>query len=686
MVAKESDAEHSYNGLIKPLTYTYGLKKLSQKFLGYTQKTFEETLNGKAHMGEITGEEACYYGADDAIVCVFLYHKLMSYLLRNNPEVVPTFFSQENPMAQVYSKVWGNGVRIDLDKVRQRQAVERSRVCATLRSMKAMVKALLPFPEDIHEKLVKYDPKAYGKPGTAEKYRKGVADWANSPDCEEDFDQLYQVKSALSKQWAEERGIKESKGMSINYYQVIRCILLDLCRCSFQLADGKVQSDGEARRVMEERWIKKNVDAGIALWSKKEGSSEPGKYIMAGDNDEAFEHFRNVLGVLNSYKQLAESEQVIKLFITNYLNLTDPETGRVYPSLSSRLNSRRMALATPNLSQLPKFGGSAYVRSFFLPDKPNHVLVSMDWSGIELVLIGEESGDKEFLEVFGSLPHGDLHTKTASGLLEMSVPDFKQLPDAKQKRNEIGKPANFGYWYSGGLGTVAKELGLSSEVMWDFVDKYRTTYAGAEAWRLDTIRFARDNGYVQLPDKHMRLRFESTPQWANVMRHKFGQCGQTVQKFGELVIKKIQTRSGNQAVNSKIQGGSATLAKRSILKQEDVIIEKGYDAVLKFPVHDELVYSVDRTQTFDFLGDLWTTMCTHPDIVKRVKLDAAGAVGMNYQAYHPVTNPKGQIELSELSKLPFIPEDRWGKKATREEVDLILAYLFDELKVPEEVS
>lgn len=667
VTAKESTSAHCYMGYIKELCYSYGLKKLSSRFLGYTQTTFDQVLNGKAHMGQLTGDEVVKYGADDAWVCVRLYHKLMDYLLVDNPGVIETFFSQENPMIHVFSQVWGNGVRIDLDAVKKNQALERSKVAETLRTMKAAVRSLLPYPEDVHEKLVKYDEKGYGK--SHKKYRDQVAKWALSPDSADDFTQLYQVKSALSKQWAEEKGLAEPNGMSINYYQVIRSILLDLCRCSFQLSDGKIQADGDARLVMLERW------------KKKEDEIKPAT-------------FKNVLTVLECYKQLAESEQVIKLFINSYLNLTDPETGRVYPSLSSLLNSRRMALATPNLSQLPKFGGTAYVRSFFQPDEPGyrmpeglepeeHVMVSADWSSVELVLIGDQSGDPGFAEAFGQIPFGDMHTGTAADLLAIPLEEFKQHPNKKQLRTDVGKAANFGYFYSGGLGTVARELGLSSEEMWEFVDRYRTRYQLAENWRVNTIQTAREQGYVILPDGHKRIRFESTPTWASIMRMKFEPYGDTVMKFGDLVIKKIQTRSGNQAVNSMIQGTCATLAKRSILRMEDNIKKYGFDARFMYPVHDELVYSVRKSHAVAFMKVLKETMCNHPDIVTRLKLDASLAVGLNYQAYHPETNRKGQCELDEASKLPCLPEDRWGQQLTDEERQLVVDYLCDDLKVAE---
>lgn len=671
VIAKESKSEHSYNGLVKSIAYGFGLKGLTKKFLGYEQMTFDQVLNGKAHMGQLTGEEVAQYGADDAWVAVKLYHKLIDYLMARNPAVIPTFFQQENPMTEVFSEVWGTGVKIDIDRVKEMREFERAKVAGILRTMKAAVKEMLPFPFLVHEKLEKYDAKR-----NHEKYRDDITRWANMPDSEVDFTQCYQVRTAISKAWAADMGKPESKGMSITYFQVVRGILYDLLGCSFQLGgDGKIQSDKDAQDKMRSRFIKKAVEAQHIMFDPKD--KEQRFPLRLHCSDDEWTRAKNTIIILDSFKALASADTTMKLFINKYLNLTDPDTGRIYPVLNSLLASRRMALAEPNLSQLPKFGGGAYVRSFFKADEDDHVVFTMDWSSVELVLIGDQSGDPVFALYFGQRPFGDMHSDTAASLLDMEVHVFKAQKNAKQLRTDVGKGANFNYWYSGALGTVADELGLSSETMWEFVEKFRDKFSVAEAWRVGVIQEARDTGLVTLPDGHQRIRFESTGMWANYMRLKAENYGPPFQRFMELCIKKIQTRSGNQAVNSRIQGTCATLAKRSILKmRNEVIPREKFRARFMFPVHDELVFSVHKSEVWRFKNALHETMCNHPDIVTRLMLDASAAIGLNYQAWHPTQNPRGQIELDELTKLPFIPEDRWGKKATQEEVELVVEYLF----------
>jgi hypothetical protein len=488
--------------------------------------------------------------------------------------------------------------------------------------MKAAVKSLLPYPKELHEKLEKYDPKHYGKGGLT-KYRDNVTTWANLPDSKDTFTQVYQVRGSASKSMSEELGKPESKGVNLTYYQAVRSILYDLCGCSFQLSHGKIQSDGDARDTMKERWLKKFKDV-VSL------SPDKKSYVWSGSIDQKA---GSTLAVLDGYKAMASSEQVIKLYITNYLNMIDPDTGRMYPQLSSKLDTRRLALSQPNLSQLAKNSSIAYIRGVFLPDYDDHVIISADWSSIELVIIGELSGDPEFKKAFGQLPYEDLHRLAASSVMDLTLEEFDAHPDKKKLRTDLGKGANFNYWYSGALGTIAGLMGWSSEEMWDRVSKYRERFAVAEQWRVDTINQGKVDGYTQLPDGHRRYKFEATHMWASLMRAKFESYGPIIAKFGDLVIRKIQTRAGNQLVNAKVQGTGATLMKRTALKMAAKKLNPRTQARFMFPVHDELVFSVHKDYVLEFIPLLRGVMCNQPEIFKNLIVNCSFAIGKNYWAW-----------------------------------------------------
>jgi len=257
------------------------------------------------------------------------------------------------------------------------------------------------------------------------------------------------------------------------------------------------------------------------------------------------------------------------------------------------LASRRMAAKFPNPMQLAKRGQSTYVRGFFLADRDDHVVVSADWSSVELVEIGEFSGDPEFAKVFGQLPYGDLHSGAAVDILSVSdkyswLTEDEFLTELKRDRNpmgrdlrdfsgnelspkkwasfmrtEIGKGANFNYWYSGALATVAEKMGFTSDQMWAAGDRYRERFSVAEAWRLGVIEDVKRDGFVTLPDGHRRVRFEATNDWYIAMRRKFADISAdpAMMAFADLSMTAIQRRAKNQAVNTMIQGMCARLAK-----------------------------------------------------------------------------------------------------------------------------
>ena len=431
VIAKESDAEHSYNGYVKSMAYGYGLKQAVKSWFGYDMMPYDALLKacGADRMCGLTGDQVADYGCDDAYWCVRLYKRVMQYLMDENPAAVETFFIQENPMVHEYAAIWQGGLRVNKANIIKRMGMERAEAANQLRLMKAAVRQL-DFELEPHEKLMKYDAKWYEK--NYQKYRTLIEQWAGSPDEADDFKQVMQVRSPTSAGWAADKGVAESKGVNLNHYMPMRLMLYDLCGLSFQLADGKVQSDDEARKVMLRRYAKKWCEEkGVAL--EKAFDVEKLKVLSEPLRQEP------VVQVMLAYMQLAGIEQRMKLYLTPYLLMVDPETDCMYPVLSSRLATRRTSCQYPNGQQLAKYGGSAYVRGFYMPDEDDHVLVSADWSAIELAIVAQYSLDPAFLRAYGQRPHDDLHSWTAAQMMRMPSEEFNKHPDKKQLRTDLGK-------------------------------------------------------------------------------------------------------------------------------------------------------------------------------------------------------------------------------------------------------
>lgn len=676
-IAKESEASHSYNGFVKSINHGYSLKTLTERKFGVKQKTFKEVLNGKAHMGELTGPEVCSYGADDAFWAVQHYKWMRDDLLATNPQAFVTFLKTENPMVQVYAECWQEGLQLDLDEVYVQQRKERAAMAAELRKLKGLVQGLLPFSDEPPARMLAKQV-WYAKGWEAK--RKQIAVWAATPDSEDDFRQCFQSSNPIGNNWATEQGVKVPSAGKLNltYYHAMRTIVYDLLAHPLVYSNGEVTSDKEARGKIYETF---------------DGQGETVK-----------------LAVMKSLQAMADIEQRMKLFIQPYTQLMDPETGRVYPTLSSMLATRRLAGRNPNGMQLAKGGEAAYIRGFFLPDSKDHYIVSADWSAIELVLIGDMSEDPEFKKVYGQIPYGDLHTgaaadclsvKTLPGLTEEEFREFKfnRNPNNRDLKHiftqqpmepseyyklcrgtAVGKGANFSYPYSGALSTVGTNLNWTSDEMWAAVERYRDRFPVMEAWRVGIGNQGVDHGFITLPDGHRRVRLEATGVWAQAMRSKFADISASPQMtaYANLATRRIAARARNQLVNAMIQGTCATLAKRSILRMRELLVEAGIEKLVRFmlPIHDELLYSVHKSAVTAFIPLLRRAMCEHPELVKTLPLNCSVAVGRTFQPFNKINPAFSQIELDEAFVIPGVVGPEWeGKKLPDDKVLEVLEFL-----------
>lgn len=689
IIGKASTSTFSYNGFVKDIAYSYGLKKLVKAFFGYQMKTFAETLGDKAHMGELTGPEVAEYGADDAYWAMMLFRRLMTYMATNCPDTIPTFFSQENPMVQKFSNIWTGGMVVNTTNVFARRDLERSTMADILRRMKAVVRNMLPFSDRLSANLA-------GEKWYSDKYRKQIVDWAASPDCTDDYQQCQQVRGPVSNAWAVEKGDRESMGPNFSHYMPMRVLMYDLIDTKPIRSEGKIQSDGEARGKLKDRLGKVDRDDAIAI--------------------------------IDAINEIAGVEQRMKLYLTPYTQLMDPETGKMYPLVSSMLATRRMAGSVPNVMQLAKRGESTYVRGFFEADYDDHVLVSIDWSGIELVEIGDFSADPEFIKAFGQIPHQDLHAGAAADILSVDVPGlnediFKSLKDFesaddfidhygqdlantnrlftdlkgqnlaigkayKYWRTEVGKGANFNYWYSGFLGTIGERMGWSTEKTGSATERYRERFHVAEKWRTDLIEEVQANGFITLPDGHRRVRFEATHLWQDYFCGKFqypvDRDDDQLMRFNSVIswiARKIQKRAHNQAVNAYIQGSCATIAKRSVIRIDDWKTDQGWtnrEARFLMPIHDELLYSVHKSIVPEFVNGARKIMITHPDMFKHCMLDASPSVGLTFEPWNPKTARLGQVELYELPDIGCGPVNG---RANDDQMRGVVEYLFYQRKL-----
>lgn len=678
VISKQSTAAHNYNGWIADLAYGYGLKKAVKSWFGHQMGTYEDTLQGKAHMGQLTGEETAYYGAEDAFWCLQLYHKMIGYIQHTNPKLINTFFQQENPMVHVFSQAQRAGLKVNRAKILDTQNVEREKFAETLYAMRQVLRKELEREDwttrPLVEEMVKREHKWY--PKHAKKLRQELKNWALQPKQASSFDECRLTRASVGNHWAAEKGKPEPKRFSLLYYHTIRVLLYDVLQLPIRKTkNGTLASDGDARGVLRE-----NCDKDSAAYA-----------------------------VLEYLNELSGIDQRIKLYITNYLLLTDPETSRLYPTFSSQLATRRMASTNPNPMQLGKKADGAVIRSFFIADNDEYFIVSNDWSQIELVTIAQLSQDPIFLECYQTLPYEDLHSIASAQVLDLTLEDYKAAkklpadttewvppnnPDRtidftnrvgnkltpakwfKEMRNDLGKGANFEYWYSGALSSTGDKMGWSGDLMWEKTELYREKFKKAEEWRRGRQEFGVQHSYVELPDGHRRVRWEVTDKWFEQWMNKWVATNSPqMVTFGNHVGKKIRNRGKNQLVNAMIQGTNATLTKRSIVGINAAIKQTGIRARFMCPIHDEILYCVHKDDIIPYLEMSKRIMCHHPDIFPDVILDATASIGYTFEPFSEDKAPLGQFELDEAQECDFLDENRWGEKLNEVEISTVIKYM-----------
>lgn len=640
--AKTGKSTTSYEGIVKSIAYGYGLKKAVKSWFGYNMVEFKDTLGDNADMESLTAQEVLSYGADDAIWAYRLFFRIYNYLQQINPEVIKTYLEVENPITRVFAETTIGGMKVNHKAILTSQKEMRKEVAKVLVEFKQALREYMPEQlPPLHEKLLKYEK--WYKEASHEKYFNYLKQWLALPDDASDYDICTQVKCATGNAWIEDElgpNAKPKAMLSINHYMAMRYVLFVILDLPCKATGGKIQSDKDARKEMLEK-----IEGGNAI--------------------------------LELYEKLGSAEQAFKLYITPYLCLIDPDTQKMHPVMTSMLATRRTSCSNPNGQQLAKRGDSVFVRGYYVADDPDQVIVSADWSAIELVGVGANSQDPEFLAAYGQRPHADLHSSAAAGVLKQSMEEFKARLDRKDMRTILGKGSNFEYWYSGWLANTAKRMGWTLDQTAEAVKGYVNKFPVAEQWRLTLIENLKNRGYVKIADHHTRTRFEATQEWYDMMWQVFASYGSSaLLNFARAALKRIQRRAYNQGVNFAIQGLCAALAKQTIIRVVNKIKDSERRARFMLLIHDELLFSVPRKEAAEFCDFLYNEMIQDSEMFPNVKIDSSVAVGYTFQPFDVINAAFGQIELMEMQKkVPVISEDRWEAKATSEERDAIINYL-----------
>jgi len=285
--------------------------------------------------------------------------------------------------------------------------------------------------------------------------------------------------------------------------------------------------------------------------------------------------------------------------------LINKKTGRVHTTYGQAVAvTGRLASNNPNLQNIPvRTDRGKEIRKAFIPTDKKHVLLSADYSQIELRIVASISGDKNMCEAFRK--GTDIHTATASRVYNVADKDV-----TKEMRYKA-KSVNFGIIYGQGAFGLADNLGISRTEAKQIIDNYKAQFPGIQKYMDDTINFAREHGYVQtLMGRKRWLRDINSSNF-------------TVRGFAE-----------RNAINSPIQGTAADMIKLAMIKTHAAMRKKGFKSKMLMQVHDELVFDVLKEEVNDLKPLIIDCMQTAMLLPNKVPVIAEAGTGVNWLEAH----------------------------------------------------
>ena len=263
--------------------------------------------------------------------------------------------------------------------------------------------------------------------------------------------------------------------------------------------------------------------------------------------------------LLIEYRELAKLKSTYVDALPGYVN---PRTGRIHTSFNQTgAATGRLSSSDPNLQNIPirTRRGEAIRRAFVAA--PGCLLLTADYSQIELRLLAHLSGDAAFLQAFRE--GGDIHRQTAAIIFGLAQDQV--TPEMRARAKTI----NFGTIYGQGPFALARQLGISQDQAKEFIAQYFTRFAGVRAWLDRTVATAREKGYVETIFGRRRY-------------------------IPELRDRNFNTRAFGErtATNSPLQGSAADLIKIAMIRIAQGFREQRLTARMLLQVHDELVVEV----------------------------------------------------------------------------------------------
>ena len=360
----------------------------------------------------------------------------------------------------------------------------------------------------------------------------------------------------------ETNGAKIDEKMLSKYSDELAIKIEELSQASFEMAGEEFNMDSPKQLV---EILYNKLDLPVL---KKTPKGQP------STNEDTLQRLAEQFDlpkIIIEYRGLAKLKST---YTDSLINIQHPITKRIHTSYQQAVTSTgRLSSTEPNLQNIPiKTAEGRKIREAFIPEKGN-VLISADYSQIELRIMAHLSGDKNLTYAFNN--NIDVHSSTASEVF--NIP----LEDVGEEHRRGAKAINFGLIYGMSAFGLTRQLGISRHEAQAYLDTYFERYTGVKEYMDSTKELAKKNLFVETI-LGRKLHVASIND-SNGLRRQAAE---------------------RAAINAPLQGSAADIIKKAMVDVDKWIGDDNPNIKLIMQVHDELIFEANRDFANDAIGHI----------------------------------------------------------------------------------
>ncbi|MFP4046388.1 MAG: DNA polymerase I [Bacteroidales bacterium] len=292
------------------------------------------------------------------------------------------------------------------------------------------------------------------------------------------------------------------------------------------------------------------------------------QYSTSEETLQAIQDKHPIIREVLTYRSL---RKLLSSYVEALPNLIHPKTGKIHTSFNQAIASTgRLSSYNPNLQNIPiREERGRKIRKAFVPSDDDHILLSADYSQIELRIMAHMSGDPSLVEAFKK--DMDIHSITAANIFHLD-----SVEEVTQEQRRKAKTANFGIIYGISAYGLSQRLNIPRKEAAELIEEYFKKFPKVKEYMDNMISFGREHGYVKTLKG--RKRFLENINSRNAT---------------------IRSMAERNAINAPIQGTAADIIKIAMLDVFKEMTEKEYKSKIILQVHDELIFDACKSELED---------------------------------------------------------------------------------------